>query len=52
MTVNGPEPKQYVSSAIDFDFYIDRQLTPIADSILVFQSQTMDKILNKQIGLF
>jgi DNA polymerase-2 len=52
MTVNGPEPKQYVSSAIDFDFYIDRQLAPIADSILVFQSQTMDKILNKQIGLF
>jgi DNA polymerase-2 len=52
MTVNGPEPKQYVSSAIDFDFYVDRQLTPIADSILVFQSQTMDKILNKQIGLF
>lgn len=52
MTVNGPEPKQYVSSAIDFDFYIDKQLAPIADSILVFQSQTMDKILNKQIGLF
>lgn len=52
MTVNGPEPKQYVNSAIDYDFYIDKQLAPIADSILVFQSQTMDKILNKQIGLF
>lgn len=52
MTVNGPEPKQYVSSAIDFDFYIDKQLAPIADSILVFQSQTMNKIINKQIGLF
>lgn len=52
MTVNGPEPKQYLSSAIDFDFYIDKQLAPIADSVLVFQSQTMDRILNKQIGLF
>ena len=52
MTVNGPEPKQYLRSVIDFDFYIDRQLAPIADSILAFQSQTMDKILNKQIGLF
>lgn len=52
MTVNGPEPKQYQSSAIDYDFYIDKQLAPIADSVLVFQSQTMDKILNKQIGLF
>lgn len=52
MTVNGPEPKQYVRSKVDYDFYIDRQLAPIADSILVFQSQTMAEILNRQIGLF
>ncbi|MFK7863524.1 MAG: DNA polymerase II [Pseudohongiellaceae bacterium] len=52
MTVNGPEPKSYLRSQIDYDFYIDRQLAPIADSILVFQSQTMAEILNRQIGLF
>ncbi|GJM11746.1 MAG: DNA polymerase [Pseudohongiella sp.] len=52
MTVNGAEPRQYRESAIDYEFYIERQLAPIADSILVFKSTSMDKILNKQIGLF
>jgi len=52
MTVNGPEPRQYRSSAIDYDFYIDRQLMPIADSILVFKSTSMKKLLDRQIGLF
>lgn len=52
ITVNGPEPRQYRLSAIDFDFYIEKQLQPIADSILGFRSSSMDEILNKQIGLF
>ncbi len=52
MTINGAEPRQYCHSAIDYDFYIERQLAPIADSILVFKSSSMEKILNKQIGLF
>jgi DNA polymerase II len=52
MTINGAEPRQYRQSAIDYEFYIERQLTPIADSILVFKSSSMDEILNNQIGLF
>lgn len=52
ITVNGPEPRQYRQSAIDFDFYIERQLAPIADSILVFFSDSLDNILTRQIGLF
>jgi DNA polymerase-2 len=52
MTTSGPEPKQYQGSLIDYDFYIERQLAPIADAILVFESSSMDVILNKQIGLF
>ncbi len=52
MTINGAEPRQYRESAIDYEFYIERQLAPIADSILVFESSSMDKILNNQIGLF
>lgn len=52
MTINGAEPRQYRESAIDYEFYIERQLTPIADSILVFKASSMDKILNNQIGLF
>lgn len=52
MTASGPEPRQYRQSPIDFDFYIDKQLAPIADSILVFQQSSMAKILDRQIGLF
>ncbi len=52
MTTNGPEPRQYRQSPIDYDFYIDKQLAPIADSILVFSGSSLDKILDRQIGLF
>jgi len=52
MTTAGPEPSQYPQSPVDYDFYIDKQLAPIADSILVFQQSSMDGILNRQIGLF
>lgn len=52
MTINGPEPKQYLQSAINYDFYVDKQLVPIADSILVFHSTSMKKLLDKQLGLF
>jgi len=52
MTSSGPEPRLYRRAAIDYDFYIEKQLTPIADSILIFKSSSMDDILNQQIGLF
>lgn len=52
MTVNGPEPRQYRSSPIDFDFYIEKQLAPIADAILVFEGTNLDEFMTQQIGLF
>ncbi|MEX2131679.1 MAG: DNA polymerase II [Pseudohongiellaceae bacterium] len=52
MTVNGPEPRQYRQSPVDYQFYLDRQLAPIADSILVFKSTSMEELLNRQIHLF
>ena len=52
MTVNGPEPRQYRSAPIDVDFYVERQIAPIADSILVFKGTSMKELLDKQMGLF
>ena len=52
MTVNGPEPRRFLQSPIDYGFYIERQITPIADSILVFKSTSMKELLDKQIDLF
>ena len=52
MTINGPEPRGYVESPLDYQFYIDRQLAPIADAILFFKSTSLAEITEKQLGLF
>jgi len=52
MTLNGPEPLPYVSSAIDYHFYMDRQLAPIADAILSLEGNSWALLMDKQIGLF
>lgn len=52
MTQNGPEPAAYSESAIDYDFYIDRQLAPIADAILHFRDTSLAELTDKQMGLF
>ncbi len=52
MTLNGPEPRLYRESAIDYQFYIDRQLAPVADAILTFESTSMRTITDRQLGLF
>lgn len=52
MTVNGAEPLAYLASPIDYEFYIDRQLAPIADAILSFQNMTLAELTDRQMGLF
>lgn len=52
ITVNGPEPVEFRQSAIDYQHYIDRQLTPVADSILYFLDQSLQGLLDNQLTLF
>ena len=52
MTMNGPEPRLYRESPIDYSFYVDKQLTPIADAILSFKSASLESIIDQQMGLF
>jgi DNA polymerase-2 len=52
MTLNGPEPKQYVESRLDYNFYVERQLRPIADAILSFKSTSLGDITDRQLSLF
>ena len=52
MTVNGPEPLRYQRSSLDYGFYIDRQLAPIADAVLGFSQTTLAELTDKQLGLF
>jgi len=52
MTINGPETLECQSSRLDYEHYIEKQLTPIADSILAALNDSMDNILKRQINLF
>ncbi|MCF2948757.1 DNA polymerase II [Paraglaciecola aquimarina] len=52
MTLNGPEPLEYLSSKIDYDHYIEKQIQPIAEGILPFINKSFENISSQQLGLF
>lgn len=52
ITVNGPEPIEYLSSPIDYDHYISKQIQPIAEGILPFINLSFESITSAQISLF
>nr|WP_232012625.1 DNA polymerase II [Vibrio aphrogenes] len=51
-TLNGPEPKDYQTSPIDYQHYIDKQIKPVADAILPFIGLDFESIIAPQMGLF
>lgn len=52
ITLNGAEPLVAQQSALDYQHYIDKQLTPVADSILYFVEQSLAELVDNQMGLF
>ena len=54
ITKNGPEPVQKLKHKIDYEHYIEKQITPIADTILHFFNTSTEDILknSKQKKLF
>ncbi len=52
MTTSGPQAKGCQSAALDYQFYIDRQLMAVADAILPFINTSFDEITNSQMNLF
>ncbi len=52
MTVGGPQPKAYRDAPIDYDFYVERQLAPIADAILSLKSTSLAELIDRQLDLF
>ena len=52
-TVDGPEPVGAVQHSLDYEHYLDKQLEPIADAILVFYGTNMSDVLRgtQQKGL-
>ena len=45
ITVDGPEPIQNQKHSIDYDHYIDKQIKPIADSVLIFFNQNFNDVI-------
>jgi DNA polymerase-2 len=45
ITTEGPEPIQKQKHKIDYEHYIEKQIKPIADAILVFYNQNFDDII-------
>ena len=45
ITEKGPEPIQKIKHKIDYEHYIKKQITPIADSILTFFNTSVEKII-------
>ncbi len=54
ITENGPEPIQKLKHKIDYEHYIEKQITPIADTILHFFNTSIEEITkgSKQKTLF
>jgi DNA polymerase-2 len=52
ITVNGPEPIEYLSSQIDYEHYIEKQIKPIAEGILPFIGLSFEDMTSQQLGLF
>jgi len=52
ITVNGPETLECHTSALNYEHYIEKQLTPIADTILASLGSSMESIFQGQYELF
>ncbi len=52
ITAHGPEPIQRKRSPIDYGHYLDRQLAPVADTLLHFLGTSFEAITQQQMELF
>lgn len=54
ITSDGPEPKQALKHKLDYDHYINKQIKPIAETILIFFNINFEEIIkgSKQTKLF
>ncbi|AJQ93881.1 DNA polymerase II [Gynuella sunshinyii] len=51
MTVNGVEPVEFQQSALDYDFYLEKQVRPIAEAIFMFTGDSFADLTEKQMPL-
>ena len=52
VTTSGAEPAQATLAPLDYQYYIDRQLQPVADGILGFAGTSFRALVDQQFALF
>ncbi|MBY0414451.1 MAG: DNA polymerase II [Bdellovibrionales bacterium] len=52
MTLRGAMPIELPHEDIDYDYYLDRQIAPIADSILALFGKSFEEMRGPQLSLF
>ncbi|RDV28899.1 DNA polymerase II [Alteromonas aestuariivivens] len=52
ITTQGPQTTECQTHPLDYEHYIEKQIRPIADSILPFIDLSFDALANEQLGLF
>lgn len=52
LTLNGPQPVELTTGLIDYQHYVDKQLKPVADSILPFIGLNFEQLIAPQLDLF
>lgn len=52
ITLQGPEAAELGTQMLDYSHYIDKQLRPVADSILPFVGLNFDSLIRPQLPLF
>jgi len=52
ITVQGPQTTDMVAAPLDYEHYIDKQIKPIADSILPLIGADFERLTNQQLNLF
>lgn len=52
ITLQGAEPAELRQSPIDYQHYLDKQLRPVADTLLPFLGTSFDECIQPQLSLF
>ena len=52
ITLNGPEPLENLTAKPDYQHYQDKQLQPVADSILHFLDTSFERLTQRQLDVF
>ena len=52
ITMQGPEPLEHIQHPLDYQHYLDKQLTPVVDGILYFLGKRFNQLVHPQPDIF